>query len=84
MIAKHLQAEPVPPSQSAELRIPATLDQLVLACLAKDPKDRPQSAAELAQSLGAIEVEPWGEEQAMRWWREHRPEQLLNTPQART
>jgi serine/threonine protein kinase len=68
MIAKHLQAEPVPPSQRTELPIPAALDQLVLACLAKKPKDRPQTAAALGRSLSAIVEEPWGEEQAMRWW----------------
>jgi serine/threonine-protein kinase len=73
MIAKHLQDEPVPPSRLAELPVPPALDQLVLACLAKKPEDRPPSAAALAQSLAAIEGEPWGEEQAMRWWRVHRP-----------
>ena len=48
--------------------MPLALDQLVLACLAKEPEDRPQSAAELSRSLAAIEVEPWDEEQARQWW----------------
>jgi tRNA A-37 threonylcarbamoyl transferase component Bud32 len=65
MVAKHMQAEPVPPSERAELPIPPALERVVLACLAKDPKRRPQSAAELARSLAAIEVEPWREEQAL-------------------
>jgi hypothetical protein len=30
------------------------LDELVLACLAKRPEDRPGSAAELSQRLGAV------------------------------
>ncbi len=53
MIAKHLSAGPVPPSQRANIRLPAELEELVLACLAKEPEDRP-SAAELSRSLAAV------------------------------
>jgi hypothetical protein len=49
--------------------VPPALDALVLALLAKRPEDRPGSAAELARSLAAIDLEPWGEEQAAQWWR---------------
>ncbi|MFN2400127.1 MAG: hypothetical protein ABR543_16050 [Gemmatimonadaceae bacterium] len=73
MIAKHLQAEPVPPSQRTELQIPPALDQLVLSCLAKKPQDRQQTAAALGRSLAEIEAEPWREEQAVRWWSGNRP-----------
>ncbi|HKA90177.1 MAG TPA: serine/threonine-protein kinase [Haliangiales bacterium] len=73
MIAKHLHDEPDAPSRRSELPIPEALDRLVLACLAKKPEDRPQGAAELARALEAIEVEPWGEEQASRWWRVNQP-----------
>jgi serine/threonine-protein kinase len=73
MVAKHLREEPVPPSQRTELPVPEALDRLVLACLAKRPDARPRSAAELARSLDAIDVEPWGEEQAVEWWRANRP-----------
>jgi tRNA A-37 threonylcarbamoyl transferase component Bud32 len=69
MIAKHLRAEPVPPSQRTPLPIPAALECLVLACLAKKPDDRPHSASELARSLAAIKGEPWSEGQAMEWWK---------------
>ena len=34
--------------------IPPELDQAVLACLAKDPTARPQSARELSSGLGDI------------------------------
>ena len=47
MLMQHVQAEPVPPSQRTELRIPRELDELVLACLNKDPNQRPQNAEEL-------------------------------------
>jgi hypothetical protein len=49
------------------------LDQVVLACLAKQPEARPQSAGELDRRLAEIEVEPWSEEEAGRWWRAHEP-----------
>ncbi|HTK40219.1 MAG TPA: serine/threonine-protein kinase [Gemmatimonadales bacterium] len=68
MVARHLRAEPVPPSRRTEAYVPPALEQLVLACLAKLPEDRPQSAAELGRSLAAIEVEPWGQEEAKQWW----------------
>src|SRR4029434_7279937 len=42
VITQHLQAVPVPPSERTELPIPAILEQLVLACLAKKREDRPQ------------------------------------------
>ena len=47
MLMQHVQAEPVPPSQRTELKIPRELDELVLACLKKDPNKRPQNAEEL-------------------------------------
>jgi hypothetical protein len=73
MMAKHLRAQPIPPSQRGALSIPTALERLVLACLAKKPEDRPQSAAELARSLSGIEGDPWNEEQALQWWTAHRP-----------
>jgi serine/threonine-protein kinase len=80
LISQHIQALPVPPSQRTELRIPAALEQLVLACLAKKPEDRPQAARQLAQSLDALERMAWGEEEAGRWWSEHHPPQALASP----
>jgi len=43
MIAQHLQVVPVPRSEQTELPIPATLEHLVLACLAKKPERPLQS-----------------------------------------
>jgi serine/threonine-protein kinase len=75
VITQHLQAVPVPPSERTELPIPATLEQLVLACLAKKPEERPQNARQLAQSLDTIDGMTWGEEEANRWWSQHHPPQ---------
>jgi eukaryotic-like serine/threonine-protein kinase len=73
VIAKHIQETPVPPSQRTELEIDPALDRVVLSCLAKKPADRPQTAAELDRELAEIETEPWSQEEANRWWRQHQP-----------
>jgi eukaryotic-like serine/threonine-protein kinase len=73
MIAKHIEEAPVAPSQRTELDVSPELDRVVLACLAKRPQDRPASATELDRLLADIEVEPWSEEDATRWWRTHQP-----------
>ena len=44
MVAKHLSAEPVPPSVAGGVDLPPGLERLVLACLAKQPADRPDAA----------------------------------------
>ena len=68
VFAKHLQDPPIPPSQRGEATVPKDLEQLVLACLAKTPEDRPQSAAELDRRLAGADVERWTEGDAQRWW----------------
>jgi serine/threonine-protein kinase len=47
---KHVSDQPVPPRQ-INRAIPPQLEAIVLRCLAKDPAQRPQSAAELARML---------------------------------
>jgi serine/threonine-protein kinase len=70
MIARHLQAVPDPPSRHSGFSIPAALDDLVLACLAKRPCDRPSGAWELGDLLERVQGEwPWTREEAGRWWR---------------
>jgi len=73
MLTQHATAEPIPPSQRSELEIPAALDDVVLACLAKQPDERPGGADELAGRLEKIRFEkPWGNERARVWWDRHR------------
>ena len=68
MIAKHLQASPVPPSQRTDRPVSPELERLILKCLAKDANERPQGATQLAQALDWIPADVWGEEQAQQWW----------------
>ena len=74
MILDHIGTPPPPPSTRTEQPIPAELEALVLACLAKAPADRPPSAAALARSLRAIPLErPWTPERAEAWWKRELP-----------
>ncbi|MFF4546569.1 PQQ-binding-like beta-propeller repeat protein [Streptomyces sp. NPDC001406] len=50
MMAAHLNTTPEPPGR-ARPGVPAALDDLVMALLAKDPGDRPSSAAEIRDRL---------------------------------
>jgi serine/threonine-protein kinase len=62
------------PSSCTDRSIPPALDDLVLACLAKDPANRPQTARELSARLSAIQTpEAWTADRARRWWDEHAP-----------
>jgi serine/threonine-protein kinase len=75
MAMAHLAEEPEPPSRRSEIPIPASLERVVMACLAKNPSERPQSTAELAAMLDACaDVPQWSQADADRWWALHRPD----------
>jgi serine/threonine-protein kinase len=68
-VVMHVSREPEPPSRRTNRPIPPDLDEIVLACLAKNPAARPQTADELAERLGRARIgELWTREQAMAWW----------------
>jgi hypothetical protein len=67
--AHHLHSQPVRPSIRLGAPIPASLESLVLSCLAKDPADRPASASVLGQALAALgDVDPWSARDGQGWW----------------
>lgn len=55
MAVAHAAEAPEPLSQRLGRELPPDLEQLVLACLAKSPADRPSSAVELLTALRRIE-----------------------------
>ncbi|MEU8587865.1 serine/threonine-protein kinase [Streptomyces sp. NPDC048664] len=64
LLAQHLQVAPAPPS-GLRAGLPAALDRLVLDLLAKDPRQRPAHAAEVARRLVEI-ARGTGEDQDRR------------------
>jgi hypothetical protein len=70
----HAHTTPPRPSTRSELPIPASLEDLVMECLEKDPARRPASAEAVSTRLDAVPLEsPWTVERAERWWAMHRP-----------
>jgi eukaryotic-like serine/threonine-protein kinase len=70
IFAKHLKDAPVPPSARSDRAIPASLEALVLAALAKAPGDRPVSARAFEEALAACrDVPAWTSAEASAWWK---------------
>jgi serine/threonine-protein kinase len=74
MLMHHLHTQPTRPSERSELPIPRELDDLVMACLQKDPALRPQNAGELlGMAYDCHCTESWGQHEARHWWHTHLP-----------
>jgi serine/threonine-protein kinase len=75
VMVHHARTMPQPPSELSASPIPDRLEQIVMRCLEKAPRDRPSSAIELWRLLGEVPLATeWTTERAEAWWREHLPE----------
>jgi serine/threonine protein kinase len=73
LLAEVVGTAPVRPSERLGKPLPAELEDLVMRCLAKSPKDRPASAIELRKALLACKCrEEFDDERASQWWTAHR------------
>jgi len=76
----HVHTEPVSPSKRRDRPVPADLESIVLACLAKDPGDRPATAGHIRARLWAGNtLGKWNTDRARRWWREYGEEAKRRT-----
>ena len=73
VLVDHVHTEPVPPSSRLGRPLPPELDAIVMACLRKDPDDRPDDAAELLARLHGVAAGPWSNEHARAWWHARLP-----------
>jgi len=71
MVINHMSMPADRPSKRSKQEIPPEFDALILECLGKFPKDRPDDARDLQQRLKAILIDPWTEAQAAEWWDEN-------------
>ncbi len=72
VLMQHVRDAPVPPSERTEIKVPEDLEKIILACLSKNPEDRPRTAAELDQRLATVAVDgEWGQDAAQQWWDLH-------------
>ncbi len=79
MAVAHVQKQPVPPSRRTEVQVPGSLERILMQCLEKDPRARPDDARLLADMLSECEsVEPWTQKQAQQWWRMHLPQKAAD------
>jgi serine/threonine-protein kinase len=68
----HLHTPPVPPAERLGAPVPEGLSALILRCLEKDPKARPQSAGEFLDELRALALSrAWEPRRAREWWKAH-------------
>jgi hypothetical protein len=71
-ITKHAQEAPVPPSRRTPAPIPDAYEQVILACLEKDPDRRPVNGAALLEQLSGLLVgRQWTPSMAREWWKAH-------------
>jgi len=71
MCSKHLTEIPISPSQRLGRPVPQDLEAIVLACLAKRPSDRPDSAQALrAALLACADAGRYDVAAARAWWRD--------------
>jgi serine/threonine-protein kinase len=69
LLRMHAQSPPPPLAERAKQPIPPRLGALVMACLAKEPADRPADADRLRAALvDSIDGPPWSAADAAAWW----------------
>jgi serine/threonine protein kinase len=77
VMAAHRHLMPPRVSECTSTPIPASLEQLIDSCLAKNPAQRPKSVVELVRELDAIvasgDAGEWTRHDAEKWWQVDKP-----------
>ena len=64
--------EDVPfPSERLGRALPRNLEYVIMGALAKNPAERPSSAARFAEMLRACELDDWSQKEALFWWEDY-------------
>lgn len=67
----HISEAPIPPSERLGQPVDPALEDVIMACLEKQPSMRPQSAREMSDRLDQIASEAWTLLDAETWWSRH-------------
>ena len=75
ILIQHVKETPPSIASRTEMEVPPRLEEIIFACLAKNPNDRPDSAEELGNMLAevAATLPAWTRERAESWWRTNLP-----------
>jgi eukaryotic-like serine/threonine-protein kinase len=85
VLQKHVMEPPQTPSNRLGRPISASLEAVLLKCLAKLPQDRPASANELAEELSrCTTAQPWTRKNADDWWQKNYPRAGTGTAKPET
>jgi serine/threonine-protein kinase len=71
VLVAHARENVTPPSEFRP-DLPKDLEQIVIRCLEKKPRDRFQTAEDLGQALADCAcAAQWTQQQAVEWWQQH-------------
>jgi serine/threonine-protein kinase len=71
LLDKIVNEVPRPLAEVSAQELPNELIDLIMACLAKDPAERPETVFSVMDTLDTLSgVSRWTEEDATRWWRD--------------
>ena len=75
VILQHVNEPPVRPSErTPEIWMMREVEEIIMACLEKEPAKRPESAAAVAERLRNLQLaDAWTFEKAEAWWKEYQP-----------
>jgi eukaryotic-like serine/threonine-protein kinase len=77
VLTAHIRETPIPVSARSPLEVPTDLERVIMACLAKKPDERPQTAEELGNLLTAVPLSSvWTRQRAAEWWATNGPAPL--------
>ena len=79
VLVQHRMHVPKRPSEVAKIETSTELEDILLKCLAKNPKERYVSARELAEALERLpRSNGWNRDEATKWWREFAAREAKN------
>ncbi|MEE9391296.1 MAG: serine/threonine-protein kinase [Planctomycetota bacterium] len=72
LLRQQVEEAPEAPSLRLGCSVPTDLEKVLLLALAKDPAERPATAAEFSRALSrCVDARKWGDQEASMWWHQN-------------